>query len=224
MTLIQLGLPDHTTLTCAAVLFDMDGVLVDSAAVIEQNLRGWAGEHGLDADHVIAVCPGRTLAELVAEVAPFLDARAEAQRLLEQDISNTDRLTACPGAEHLIRQLPESVWAVVTSGHYPVAVTRLTHTRLPIPDVLITADDVSTGKPAPEGYLTAASRLGVEPRDCVVIEDAPAGLHAAKAAGMRAIAIAGREGGPFAPYDHRIESLSSIKVLHIDTTPTVPER
>jgi sugar-phosphatase len=197
-------------MTFKAVLFDMDGVLVDSLDNIERRLRAWAAGHGLDPQHVVDVSPGRTDAELVAELAPHLDAHAEARLMVEQEIVDTDGITACAGAAELIRRLPERSWAVVTSGHRPVALSRLRVAGLPVPRVLVTADDVRAGKPDPEGYLAAARRLRVPPADCLVIEDAAAGLHAAEAAGMRAMAISDGKGGPYAPYDHLLTSLTQL--------------
>jgi sugar-phosphatase len=197
-------------MTFKAVLFDMDGVLVDSLENIERRLRAWATRHGLDPQHVIDVSPGRTNAELVAEVAPHLDAHAEARLLVEREIVDTDGITACAGAAELIGTLPAQSWAVVTSGHRPVALSRLRIAGLPLPRVLVTADDVRAGKPDPEGYLAAARLLGTHPADCLVIEDAAAGLHAAKAAGMRAMAISDGKGGPHAPYDRLLTSLTQL--------------
>ncbi|MET9915016.1 HAD-IA family hydrolase [Streptomyces sp. NPDC006476] len=211
MANIEITLPD-ATMECGAILLDMDGVLVDSLDIIERHLRDWARLRGLDPQHVVALSPGRTNAELVAEIAPHLDATAEARLLTEREIVDTDGITACPGAAPLVQRLTGQAWAVVTSGHRPVAMSRLTTAGLPIPSVLITADDVIIGKPDPEGYLTAARRLGIPPSDCVVIEDAAAGLRAAHAAGMRAIAIEDGKGGPQAPYDHALESLTLLDV------------
>src|SRR4051794_693941 len=197
-------------MTFKAVLFDMDGVLVDSLHNIERRLRAWATGHGLDPQQVVDVSPGRTDVELVTEVAPHLDAHAEARLMVEREIVDTEGITACEGAAELIRRLPEQAWAIVTSGHRPVALSRLGVSGLPVPRVLVTADDVRAGKPDPEGYLAAARQLRVPPADCLVIEDAAAGLHAAKAAGMRAMAISDGKGGPHAPYDHLLTSLAQL--------------
>ncbi len=208
---IEVTLPG-AAMACGALLFDMDGVLVDSLDTIERHLHDWALGRGLDPRHVVAVSPGRTNAELVAEVAPHLDAAAEARLLLEREITDIGGIAACAGAARILQRLDGRAWAVVTSGHRPVALNRLAAAGLPTPDVLITADDVTAGKPDPEGYLAAAHRLGVPPGDCVVIEDAAAGLHAARTAGMRAIAIEDGKGGPHAPYDHAVASLALLDV------------
>jgi sugar-phosphatase len=123
-------------------------------------------------------------------MAPHLPAVEEAERLTAIESTATDGLEKVQGARDLLQQLPASRWAIVSSGAQAVATLRLAQTHLPKPAVLICAEDVRHGKPDPEGYLAAAHRLGVAPSACVVIEDAPAGLEAARAAGMRCIAVA----------------------------------
>jgi len=196
---------------CRAVLFDLDGVLVDSTDLIEDELRRWAGEHGLDPQRVVDLSPGRTNLELVAEVAPHLDAQAEERLMLEQEVRSAAGVRACPGALALVSRLPEQAWAVVTSGNRAVAEARLRAAGLPVPRVLVSADDVSAGKPDPEGYLSAARQLRVAPEACVVVEDAVAGLRAAAAAGVRAVAVE-RPGAPLAaPHAHSVTSLTQVR-------------
>jgi sugar-phosphatase len=176
-------------LFCQAILFDLDGVLVDSTASIEEAWRLWAVRHGLDPSAVLRVAHGRRGLDTVRLVAPHLDA---AREVAEQNAheARTRGLAAAPGARALIEKLPPSCWAVVTSGVRAVAEHRLRTVALPIPPVMVCADEVVHGKPDPEGFLAAAARLGVPPSACVVIEDAPAGLDAAHAAGMPAVAVA----------------------------------
>jgi mannitol-1-/sugar-/sorbitol-6-phosphatase len=177
-------------LRCRSILFDLDGVLVDSAERVEKTWREWAARHQLDAELVISAAHGRRAVETVALVAPDLDADAELRALETSEATNSDGIYEIPGARDLLEQMPPRRWAIVTSGIRAVAEFRIRHTRLPPPAVMICADEISRGKPDPEGYLAAAEQLGVSPADCVVIEDAPPGIEAAKAAGMRAIAIA----------------------------------
>jgi mannitol-1-/sugar-/sorbitol-6-phosphatase len=177
-------------LRCRSILFDLDGVLVDSAERVEKTWREWAARHQLDAELVISAAHGRRTVETVALVAPDLDADAELRALETSEATNSDGIYEIPGARDLLEQMPPRRWAIVTSGIRAVAEFRIRHTRLPPPAVMICADEISRGKPDPEGYLAAAEQLGVSPADCVVIEDAPPGIEAAKAAGMRAIAIA----------------------------------
>jgi sugar-phosphatase len=123
-------------------------------------------------------------------VAPHLPAEEEAARLDAAEAFDTDGVAAVEGTAQLLQLLPPDAWAIATSGTKDTAMTRLRHTGVPVPSVLITADDVKRGKPNPEAYLLAAARLGVRPENCVVIEDAPAGIRAAHAAGMRVVAVA----------------------------------
>lgn len=176
-------------LRCIAVIFDLDGVLIDSSAVVQRQWRRWVIEHGLDLNQTTNVMHGQRLVEIVRHVAPHLDAEEEAARLAAWEAADTDSLRVIEGATDLVRSLPQATWAVVTSGNQATALTRLRYADLPVPDVLVTADDVTRGKPHPEPYLRAAKGLGISPADCVVIEDAPAGVQAARVAGMRVIAV-----------------------------------
>lgn len=175
---------------CKAILFDLDGVLVNSAELVERTWRVWAGRHQLDAEKVIAVAHGRRTIETVRLVAPQLSPEVEVAALESGEAITSDGVYEIPGARELLEMLPYERWAVVTSGIRAIAEFRIRHIGLPMPSVMICADDISRGKPDPEGYLTAAMRLGQPPRDCIVIEDAPAGIEAAHNAGMRVIAIA----------------------------------
>ncbi|QXD16807.1 HAD-IA family hydrolase [Rhodocaloribacter litoris] len=175
--------------TCDALLFDLDGVLVDSHAVIERHWRRWAARHGVDEEALLRDFHGRRMVDLIRRHAPHLNAEVEAARLAREEGLDTDGVRAFAGAAELLRALPAGAWAVVTSGNRLTATTRLRHTGLPWPRVLVTADDVRRGKPDPEPYLRAAEALGVAPGRCLVLEDAPAGIDAAKAAGMTALAL-----------------------------------
>jgi mannitol-1-/sugar-/sorbitol-6-phosphatase len=179
-----------TPVTCQALLFDLDGVLVDSTTCIEDTWRVWAAQHRLDVAVVLGVAHGRRAAETVRIVAPHLDAEAESAVLAAQEARATTGVSEARGAAALVSALPPDRWAIVTSGVRAVAEHRLRHVGLPIPAVMVCADEVSRGKPDPEGYLAAAAGIGIAPRDCVVVEDAPLGLQAAEAASMRALAVA----------------------------------
>ncbi|HEY5088217.1 MAG TPA: HAD-IA family hydrolase [Gemmatimonadaceae bacterium] len=178
-----------TPIRCDALLFDLDGVLVDSTASIENTWRRWASTHGLPADDVLAVVHGRRATEVVSLLAPHLQVDAEVAALGTIESTTTEGIREVPGARALLQSLPADAWGIVTSGPRVVATLRIQHVGLPWPPVLICADEVSRGKPDPEGYLAAAERLRVDPAACVVIEDAAAGLKAARAAGMRSIAV-----------------------------------
>jgi mannitol-1-/sugar-/sorbitol-6-phosphatase len=178
-------------LECEAILFDLDGVLVESGAVIEKMWRGWAVRRGLDPDEVMALTPGRRAQDVVRLAAPDLDAAAEAEALEEHQVAEPHLLREVAGARALTNSLAAGTWAVVTSGSRFVATTRLPAVGITEPPVLVTAEDVVRGKPDPEGYLTAAKALGVPAEGCVVIEDAPSGARAGLAAGMRVIGVEG---------------------------------
>jgi mannitol-1-/sugar-/sorbitol-6-phosphatase len=178
------------SLGCKAILFDLDGVLVNSAELVERTWRVWAARHELDFEKVIAVAHGRRTVETVRILAPHLVVDAEVAALESNEAVTSDGLYEIQGAREMLEMLPSDRWAIVTSGIRAIAEFRIRHTGLTMPSVMICAEDLSRGKPDPEGYLTAALRLGKPPKDCIVIEDAPAGIEAAQNAGMRVIAIA----------------------------------
>jgi sugar-phosphatase len=171
------------------ILFDLDGVLVDSRRCVERVWRIWAAERALDADRFIGVSYGRRTSETLRAVAPELDVTAETGVLDAMEEVETEGLVAIPGAPELLAALPRDRWAIVTSGSRPVATLRLRTAGLPVPDVFVTGEEVCRGKPDPEPYLTAANRLNLPPADCLVIEDAPAGVQAGVAAGMTVVAV-----------------------------------
>ena len=179
------------TLHCDAILFDLDGVLVDSRECVERTWRNWAAERGLDPELVLREAHGRRTLETIARVAPHLDAATEGARIAASETGETRGMYEIAGARELLASLPPRRWAIVTSGIRAVAETRIRHMQLPTPPVLIPADEISHGKPHPEGYLTAARRLSIDPERCIVVEDAPPGIEAARAAGMRAIGVLG---------------------------------
>jgi len=174
---------------CKAILFDLDGVLIDSRGCVELVWRAWAVTHGLDADSILRVAHGRRTRETVADIAPHLDIAAEVAILDQMEESETRGEEPIPGVAELVASLPQTQWAVVTSGGPAIAARRLRIAGIPKPSVMITAHDVRHGKPHPEGFLAAAARLGVAASDCLVVEDAPAGIGAARAAGMKVIAV-----------------------------------
>ena len=172
-----------------AVLSDLDGVLVDSGAQIEATWRAFSERHGLDAEHVLEESHGRRTVDLIRRVAPQLDADVEAAELEREDAASADGVRALPGARELVESVPADRFAIVTSGTRAVAVARLRAAGIPMPDVLVTAEQVEDGKPDPAGYLRAAELLGVDPADALVLEDAPAGVEAGLAAGMTVVAV-----------------------------------
>jgi sugar-phosphatase len=177
-------------LRCSAVLFDLDGVLVDSKAVVGRTWNRWAARHNLEIPDLVRRAHGRRSIETVREVAPQLDPEVEVRWLEGTETSDADGLAILPGAAELFHAVPSERRAVVTSGGRALAEFRLAAIGLPPPAVLISAEDVQRGKPAPDGYLLAAQRLGAAPGECVVIEDTPAGIAAGRAAGAAVLAVA----------------------------------
>jgi mannitol-1-/sugar-/sorbitol-6-phosphatase len=171
------------------VLSDLDGVLVDSQASIMRAWRAWGRRHGLEQAAVEAVEHGRPSGEIVAALAPALDAAAESRALDGLQAADTGDVVALPGAADLLRAFGPDRVAVVTSCTAELAEARLRAAGLEPPAVVVTADRLRRGKPDPEGYLLAARELGAEPADCVVLEDAPAGVSAGLAAGMHVVAL-----------------------------------
>jgi mannitol-1-/sugar-/sorbitol-6-phosphatase len=174
---------------CQAILFDLDGVLVDSTPCVTRVWSAWAQEHELDAGYVVHVAHGRPTIATVREVAPQLDAQLETDRIEQREINDTDGLRGLPGAKELLAKLPPGRYTIVTSGTRQLATKRLQVAGLPVPPTMITADDITNGKPDPEPYLAGAHVLGCDPKRCLVFEDAPSGIRAAKSAGMVAIGI-----------------------------------
>ncbi|MGI9073065.1 MAG: HAD-IA family hydrolase [Bryobacteraceae bacterium] len=167
----------------------MDGTLVDSRIACDNLLRGWAVRHGLDAELISAAAQGRTNRDIAREFTPHLKPEEEGARLDQEELLYRDGNVAVRGAVELVSALPVGSWALVTSASRRVAEMRLECAGVPVPAVLISSDDVRSGKPDPEGYLMAAGQLGVESDRCLVIEDTPAGLEAARRAGMQVVAI-----------------------------------
>lgn len=173
-----------TVLHCTAVLFDCDGVLVDSDTAVVRSWTRWAHEMNLDPEEVLPTVYGRRSVDTVAQfISP--SKRLAALGLIDaMEIEDAATTTEIPGAAELLAAIPPGRWATVTSASRDLAHVRLSAAGLTAPEVLVTADDVRHGKPHPEGYLAAAQRLGVPADQCVVVEDAPAGIRAARAAGV----------------------------------------
>jgi len=172
-----------------AILFDMDGVLMDSTPSVERVWRTWAAKYGLDPEHVASQAHGRRSIETIRAVAPQLDAEKENIRVEQMEIEDKEGVTALPGAGGLLAHLPAARFAIVTSATRPLAVARLGYAGIPVPPHMITADDVIHGKPAPEPFQKGAALLGFNPGDCLVFEDSPAGISSARSAGMKVIAL-----------------------------------
>jgi len=180
-------LPDNRF---AAMLFDMDGTIINSIAAAENVWATWARSHGIDVETFLPTIHGRRAIDTIASLnLPDLDAATEAAYITQAEIAEVQGVKEIPGAAAFLNQIPLSNWAVVTSAPLQLALTRLKAAGLPIPKVLISAEDVDQGKPQPDCYLLAAKRLGVQITDCLIFEDAEIGIAAAKASGGTLVVV-----------------------------------
>jgi sugar-phosphatase len=203
------------TFRAAAVLFDLDGVLVDSMSAIRTTWVEWGARHGVPSEQIIAAL-SMTGVELVQRFAPELDPVTEAQSIALTQAHGEGEIRPFDGAAELVRSVPHGRWAVVTSGLRVLATGHLASAGLPQPRVLITAEDTRRGKPDPAGYLLAAERLGIDPAACLVIEDAPLGIAAARAAGMHVVAVAStRASDELSQADAVVDRLRDIAIVAV---------
>jgi sugar-phosphatase len=178
-----------TLIQCSAVLFDMDGVLVDSTPAVARVWTGWALEHGLVPDDVVRQAHGRPSLATIIELLLHGDHDAENREVERREIEDIADVLALPGALSLLQAIPQQRWAVVTSATRALAEVRLRAAGLPIPKHLVTASDLQRGKPFPDPYLKGAEILGMAPVECVVAEDAASGVRSGRAAGARVLAL-----------------------------------
>lgn len=174
----------------AALLFDLDGTIVNSIAAAERAWAAWAERHGLDVASFLPTIHGVRGIETITNLAlPGLDPAAEAEAVLRAEIEDVAGVEPIEGAASFLASLPADRWAIVTSSPRRLALRRLAAAGLPVPAVLVTAEDVVRGKPAPDCFLLAAERLGQRIEGCLVFEDAPAGIEAAEAAGAAVVVV-----------------------------------
>jgi len=215
---IHLTTPDGWSWSGEGVLLDLDGVMVDSRLAIERAWRDWAAEHEVDWELVERVLPGRRAPETVAAVLPSLPEDAVAAHgddVIDRQVTDTRGLRPVPGVVELVHALEKAPWGTVTSCPRRLAEARLRATGYPWPvPVLVAAEDVREGKPHPEPYLAGARGLGVPPQGCLVVEDSPAGIASAKAAGMAVVAL---------PTTHPARELEGADALVEDATALVVE-
>lgn len=167
-----------------AFLFDMDGTVLNSIAAAERIWSAWAVRHGVDVETFLPTIHGVRAIDTITRLnLPGVDAEAQAAFITEAEIGDVEGIVEIPGAAAFLDSLPKDRWAMVTSAPWDLALRRMAAAGIPEPAVMITAEDVQAGKPDPAGYLLAAKRLGLEPRDCLIFEDATVGIQAAEAAG-----------------------------------------
>lgn len=188
-------IPVTRSITAHALLFDMDGTLVDSHASIEAVWFAFADRHGVDRATVAEALPGRVASDIIVRVlGSGVDVEAELRWIRLQESRNEIAATAVPGSSEFLASVPAHRWAVVTSAPRAMMVRRLTEAGLDVPRVAVTAEDVRVGKPHPEGFLSAAAQLGFAIESCVAFEDSTSGMNAAANAGARCIAIGSEPG------------------------------
>lgn len=174
----------------AALLFDMDGTLLSSIAAAERVWSAWARRHGLDVERFLPTIHGVRAADTIRrQNLPDIDLDAEVEWVTRGELEDVGGVVAIEGVVDFLKSLPRDRWAVVTSASLELATRRMQAAGIPLPEVMITAEDVTRGKPAPDGFLAAAARLGVPASECLVFEDAPAGIAAAEASGADVMVI-----------------------------------
>jgi sugar-phosphatase len=209
------GLPERDVLErdFGAFLFDMDGTVLDSIAVANRVWSRWAEGHGLDPAPILAVMHGVQAVQTIRRFAPpGVDVLAETAALTQAEIDEAEGTLAIPGAPAFLASLPSGRWAIVTSAPRTLALRRLAVAGLPVPPLLISADDVANGKPAPDCFILAAETLGVTVSDCLVWEDAPAGIAAGEAAGATVMVVTATHHQPMRTEHATIENYQSLSV------------
>lgn len=178
-----------TELKAAALLFDLDGVLINSTPAVARVWRRWALEHGFNPEEVVARAHGRPSLTTVREYLPNADHEAENREVERREIEDLEGVVPLPGALHLLSSLPVDRWTIVTSCTRRLAEVRIKAAGLPVPKKMITSSEITHGKPHPEPYLKGAAMLGFPAVECIVLEDVPAGIQSGKAAGAGVIAF-----------------------------------
>lgn len=205
-------LQSGTVIEAQALLFDMDGTLIDSRVVVEKIWKRWCDENGIDWHTVLPRLHGVRMRDSVEMFAkPGMDVEAVYQRLYREEVEDVDGIVPIPGAAELLASLPRDAWTIVTSADTVLAKARLGAAGIVPPPRMVTGEIVTLGKPDPEGYLLGARRMGADPKDCLVFEDAKAGIDAGLAAGARVIAIAGDHPEEVPPNVEWVTDLTSLR-------------
>src|SRR5215468_6051758 len=174
---------------CAALLFDLDGVLINSTPAVSRVWRKWAVEHGFNPEEVVARAHGRPSLTTIREYLPNADPEAENREVERREIEDLEGVVPLPGALDLLASLPGERWTIVTSCTRALANVRIKAAGLPLPRKMITSNDIQQDKPNPDPYLKGAALLGFPAEECIVLEDVPAGVRAGKSAGAKVIAF-----------------------------------
>ena len=204
--------PNVFTRRYRAFLFDMDGTLLNSIAAAERVWGIWAARHGLDVEAFLHTIHGaRAIDTITPQALPGVDPQVEAQWITEAELDDVEGIVAVPGAVAFLASLPVDQWALVTSAPKALAVRRLQAAGIPVPAVLVTAEDVKTGKPDPACYVLGAQRLGVPVQDCLVFEDATVGIQAGEAAGADIMVVTSTHMAPMVTAHACIEEYSALK-------------
>jgi sugar-phosphatase len=174
---------------CKALLFDLDGVLINSTPAVARVWRKWAIEHGFNPEEVVPRAHGRPSLTTVREYLPNADHQVENREVERREIEDLEGVVPLPGALELLSSLPEDRWTIVTSCTRALAEVRIKAAGLPLPKKFVTSNDIVNGKPHPEPFLKGAALLGYSAEDCIVFEDVPAGVRAGKASGAKVVAF-----------------------------------
>lgn len=199
---------------CKGILFDMDGILISSLGSVERSWAKWCALRNVDFERARAILHGCRAIETVARLRPDLDSEEELRVIEAIEVSDGEGVRILPGVCELIKSLPQDSWTVVTSATERLARTRLEQAGVPVPARLVTADQVTWGKPHPEPFLAGAAMLGFAPDQCVVFEDSESGTQAGRAAGCTVIATT---------FSHTRESLSAAHYIVSDLTAVTAE-
>ena len=187
----------------------MDGILISSLGSVERSWTQWARMRGIDPEHALGIAHGRRAIETVARLRPDLDSEAELKVIEDLEIEDNEGLSVLPGVLELLAALPPAHWTVVTSATERLARARMAAGGIPVPARLVTANQVTRGKPHPEPFLAGAALLGFTPEECVVFEDSSSGAQAGRAAGCTVVATT---------FSHPIETLDAAHYLVADLT------
>ncbi|MHC8305554.1 HAD-IA family hydrolase [Pseudomonas sp. PB3P13] len=197
-----------------AFLFDMDGTLLNSIAAAERIWNTWALRHGVDVESFLPTIHGARAIDTVTRLGlPGVDAEAEAAWVTEAEIDDVEGIVEIVSAVTFLQSLPPGGWAIVTSAPKPLALRRMAVAGIARPSVMITAEDVSVGKPDPAGYRLAAQRLGVKITDCLIFEDAPVGIRAAEASGADLVIITSTHSYPLETAHTTLVNYASVRAV-----------